>query len=758
MASLGQWSTHLVHAILAWFRNAEVPVPTTPEWTGTRALIDPFPPPPLKILPAPDLTMASKKITMVITWAIAPSPLPVNGPVPVWLAGGDTVSSTPYYINILSRYLLFSAILLILIAFGILLLVCYSGHARDAFDYLLGKAISAYWLSEKSGVGPSPSRLKYRSCAINAARKTSPYYFQLGERFVIRRRLRRRNFHQCRQCLCRVTRTRHSGLAVETRQLRQPSLVSHALNVWIHAVVRRLKDFFGHKSVQGAVLSFLLVVLWVTGPHVLNGLLAVVALMNRSFDQILDFKDAILFGCWEALQKGERLLTCICEWLILKLFDSFWGAIALLLFGLLTWPLASSIQSLPEHSSWVADQVWQIAVMFWPQQLLDLFIGRPLIGYAAMVGLVFYSIICVVAELCHRLFAWDTVKNGFVEVGITYKFRISCTIEKVDDHKRKLHDKKDQLVDGNTHLEVKIAKHQDRNDDPHGETIDYQSLYEELRNQREQDRRAVGQLTLQSDVGPPPKNIEHLSTSTRSRTSRQDRNLATTHGKGTFVSDMESSVHALGTKAKTPLECLEHGKDLVDLQSKVELLTAELKDKDAKLEDQKETSAKLETALADLTAVIESIEAMNLAGTSRHLPVPSCAELLEAFESDGVQQEYLTMYTDMGYSDEVAVGLIDHKGYFRIEEVAVALDHWASTKHDLKFQIGYLEKYQSCERALKDNPQAEPLEQGYRLPQFLGGKHDDDPERIVVWLHHNGADENNLLAHYSGMRNHIPSL
>ncbi|KAI4281303.1 MAG: hypothetical protein L6R38_003799 [Xanthoria sp. 2 TBL-2021] len=660
--------------------------------------------------------------------------------------------------------------------------------------------------------------------------------------------------------------------------LRQPSLVSYALNVWIHAVVRRLKDFFGHKSVQGAVLSFLLVVLWVTGPHVVNELLAVVALMNRSFDQILDFKDAFLFGCWEALQKGERILTCICEWLIVKLFDSFWGAIALLLFGLLTWPLASSIQSLPEHSSWVADQVWQIAVIFWPQQLLDLFIGRPLIGYAAMVGLVFYSIICVVAELCHRLFAWDTVKNGFVEVGITYKFRISCTIEKVDDHKRKLNDNKDQLVDGNTHLEVKIAKHRDRNDDPHGETIDYQSLYEELRNQREHNQRAVGQLTAQSDVGPPHKNIEHLSTSTRSRTSRQDRNLATTHGKGTFISDMESSVHALGTKAKTPLECLEHGKDLVDLQSKVELLTADLKDKDAKLEDQKETSAKLETALADLTkssddfgkantiangppkeverrnewlactgmvasrfrhpkiqgsatlceqlerlrgsldvnsrlveklehelgaahaelkshaeeaakppskalasfsqsfpqgfdiiptasidaqcgfyAVIESIEAMNLAGTSRHLPVPSCADLLEAFESDDVQQKYLTMYTDMGYSDEVAVGLIDHKGYFRIEEVAVALDHWASTKHDLKFQIGYLEKYQSCEGVLKDNPQGEPLEQGYRLPQLLGGKHDDDPERIVVWLHHNGAGENSLLAHYSGMRNHIPS-
>lgn len=86
---------------------------------------------------------------MVITWAIAPSPLPVNGPVPVWLADGDTVSSTPYYINILSRYLLFSAILLILIAFGILLLVCYSGHARDAFDYLLGKAICKHFLIPK---------------------------------------------------------------------------------------------------------------------------------------------------------------------------------------------------------------------------------------------------------------------------------------------------------------------------------------------------------------------------------------------------------------------------------------------------------------------------------------------------------------------------------------------------------------------------------------------------------------------------------
>ena len=143
-------------------------------------------------------------------------------------------------------------------------------------------------------------------------------------------------------------------------------------------------------------------------------------------------------------------------------------------------------------------------------------------------------------------------------------------------------------------------------------------------------------------------------------------------------------------------------------------------------------------------AVIESIKAMNLSRTAQPLPVPSCADLLAAYKSYDVQQSCREWCAAMDFSNKDTTIELGREGYFSVEQVFQALDHWASTEHrGLKFQIGYLKQHG-------------PHEQAYQPPQLVGCKHDDDPDCIVVWLHHNGACEDSDLAHYSGMRNHTP--
>lgn len=503
-----------------------------------------------------------------------------------------------------------------------------------------------------------------------------------------------------------------------------------------------------------------------------------------------------------------------------------------MLFGLLTWPLASSIRSLPLYSPWVADRLWQIVVLFWPQQLLNFFIAWPLVGYAAIAGLVFYSILCVVVQLCHRLFAWDTIKNGSVEIGIAFKFRISFRIEKVDDHGAKLNDNRYRLVDSSDDLQVKITKQQESIEEPNAATVDYQRLYEELRKQHKQDQKAVGQDAVPKDVGPRHKNIDDLSISTKSHMSRQEKDLAITHGDYTPVSDIKQSIHTHGIS-----ESVESRRELAYLRRTSKSLAAQLDDREEELKAEKETSApraevdranltslaaaektvaslneqlkdlrgsldvslervgelenelhtargelgtargELESHAAEATkaknralasfsktfpggfdiiptagtdtqcgfhAVIESIKAMNLSRTTQPLPVPYCADLLAAYKSHDVQQSCHGWCANMEFSDKDTTAELGRTGYFSIEQAFQALDHWASTEHGgLKFQIGYLKQHG-------------PLEQAYQPPQLVGCKHDDDPDCIVVWLHHNGAGEDSLIAHYSGMRNHTP--
>ena len=157
-------------------------------------------------------------------------------------------------------------------------------------------------------------------------------------------------------------------------------------------------------------------------------------------------------------------------------------------------------------------------------------------------------------------------------------------------------------------------------------------------------------------------------------------------------------------------------------------------------------------------AVIESMKAMNAADPNKQQPVPTAAELQAAFQSPQVQQTVLDWSKALGSSDTQANAALRRKGDFSIEEISLALDHWATTRNNLKLQIGYLRKNGFCKGKLQaDGLWEEFLEQGYSSPQLVWCRHQEDPECTVIWIHHNGLGEDDAAAHYSGMRNHLPA-
>ncbi|KAL8926098.1 MAG: hypothetical protein Q9172_001926 [Xanthocarpia lactea] len=157
-------------------------------------------------------------------------------------------------------------------------------------------------------------------------------------------------------------------------------------------------------------------------------------------------------------------------------------------------------------------------------------------------------------------------------------------------------------------------------------------------------------------------------------------------------------------------------------------------------------------------ALIESMNAMNAADPNRQQPVPTAAELQAAFESPQVQRTVLDWSKALGSSDTQANAALRRKGDFSIEEISLALDQWATTRNNLKLQIGYLRKNGSCKGKLQaDGLWEEFVEQGYSSPQLVWCRHQEDPECTVIWLHHNGLGEDDAAAHYSGMRNHLPA-
>ncbi|KAL8835501.1 MAG: hypothetical protein Q9176_006850 [Flavoplaca citrina] len=154
--------------------------------------------------------------------------------------------------------------------------------------------------------------------------------------------------------------------------------------------------------------------------------------------------------------------------------------------------------------------------------------------------------------------------------------------------------------------------------------------------------------------------------------------------------------------------------------------------------------------LCGFYAVVESIKARNNYTENHQLPVPSTAELLHAIASR--QQSMRDFHRASGLSEADADDAAQRNNYFSAEEIFIALDQWATDKN-LKFQLGYIRRFGSCRIDGSDDDCPDP---GYAAPVLWSGPHDDDPGRIVIWIHYTGGLDNDPTAHWSGMRQHTP--
>ncbi|KAL8913711.1 MAG: hypothetical protein Q9171_001561 [Xanthocarpia ochracea] len=690
--------------------------------------------------------------------------------------------------------------------------------------------------------------------------------------------------------------------------------------------------------------------------YVLDGLCAVVNFRDRCFDRTLDFKGALLFGCEDFLQEGEHVLTCICDWLIVKIFDSYWGYRAIpIIIRWITIRVPSLILSFPEHGRRLGFQLWQIAKLCWPQQLVTLLACDPVLGAAATVGILIHTMFCVGEGFCQESI-WYIISSGLVEIGVAYKTRVRHILEEEEDKRANPSNGKGEPYDSNTRLEAKFIERQDRNEVLGGGSEGYKSLFDNFCKERKQEQedfqkeREAFLVTIRDKDGTISRFVSEKST-------KMQKNNAKIRG-------VEQTVYDLETKVQIPLGCPEHDEVITGLQKTVQILTNDVKAKNLEMEASDETwSTGIEKAVADLAkaqrslkaandvstrlrdenkalkeqlrrsnaiardvqrfsskkgnvfngrytsqrsralagfardelesevewlrwevsnpwdldnyheswknkilrghlisesmnnsklsaeldalrmqllssqdvreltimhekeitrletkynkvkeelqeelkaartelqalkdeaaklpdrvhtlynqrfpdgfdilptaskgaqcgfyAVIESMKAMNAADPNRQQPVPTAAELQAAFQSPQVQQTVLDWSKALGSSDTQANAALRREGDFSIEEISLALDHWATTRNNLKLQIGYLRKNGSCKGKLQaDGLWEEFLEQGYSSPQLVWCRHQEDPECTVIWLHHNGLGEDDAAAHYSGMRNHLPA-
>ena len=154
--------------------------------------------------------------------------------------------------------------------------------------------------------------------------------------------------------------------------------------------------------------------------------------------------------------------------------------------------------------------------------------------------------------------------------------------------------------------------------------------------------------------------------------------------------------------------------------------------------------------LCGFYAVIESIKARNDDEQNHQLPVPSTTDLLHAISLR--QQSIREFHRESGLSEADADDAAQRNNYFSAEEIFIALDQWATDKN-LKFQLGYVRRFRSCRL---DGSEEDCPDPGYAAPVLWSGPHDDDPGRIVIWIHYTGGFDNDPTAHWSGMRQHIP--
>ncbi|KAL8854113.1 MAG: hypothetical protein Q9221_001035 [Calogaya cf. arnoldii] len=480
----------------------------------------------------------------------------------------------------------------------------------------------------------------------------------------------------------------------------------------------------------------------------MNGMLAATALIYRCCDRFLDLKDAFLFECWDVLEQG-------CDRLIDTIFHSPWGLLMLPVGGWIALFLARSIQSLPQHAPWFADQLWDVFMSFWPQQLLAIMVICPFIGIGAIVGILIHAAICAVARIFDHSMCLCT--GELANCGISSELD---TREQQQLHDMSANGAADQSPspDG---LQAKLAAPKESNSKLHDEIRMLRSTRDknaqtiiELRKQasnakkqeeeihtlslkRDQDAQAIFELQDRvSQSGEREQDLQGQITLLREAEKAALRRRADDAEKK--VVELEDKVETLQGEAETlESEAVDMSKKFGEVVESLKTATAELK---AHADEAAKTSNKawaaftqsfsegfhiLPAASTDFQcgfyAIIESIKGLNYVDKSRKLPVPSPSELVDAMNLGWIISTGAPKVTEGPAA--TAAGL---NGWVSLDELFMTLNLWATT-YNLKFQIGHIKELGSSEGEQPDPDK----HQGSSRPDLLFSPYEDDPERIV---------------------------
>ena len=277
----------------------------------------------------------------------------------------------------------------------------------------------------------------------------------------------------------------------------------------------------------------------------------------------------------------EHVLTCICDWLIVKILGSYWSYLALpIIIRWITLRVPSLILSLPEHGRWFGFQLWQIAKLCWPQQLVTLLAYDSVLGAAATVGILFHTMFCVGEGFCHQSI-WYIISSGLVEIGVAYKTRLRHILEEEKDKRANPSSEKDEPNDSNTPLEAKLIKRQDHNEVLGGGSRGYKSLFDNSCKERKQEQEDFQNEREAFLVTMRDKNETISRLESENSTEMQKYNAK--------IGGLEQTVSDLEAKIQVPSGCPEHKEVITGLQEKVQILTNDVKAKDLEIKASDET-------------------------------------------------------------------------------------------------------------------------------------------------------------------------
>ncbi|KAL8670124.1 MAG: hypothetical protein Q9168_005320 [Polycauliona sp. 1 TL-2023] len=720
---IGQWPAHLVNTVMAWFRQTKSPASTTLKWsgitwTGSRALIDPFPPPPIKKFPAPDMAISSTKITMTMNWDVAPWQMPVKGTAP-WVKYGDELSAIGRHDNSVNQHLqnLINALVVLTLLLLALLFALVAGRLiGNVVGYIVGRAI--YYLI------PSTSHPKHRVLVrFRLARDTDLLPSTPGA-------VHRLAFFNWEHAF------------------RSPaSIVIVAFTPAPNAMSTRCELVLRNALWIGHILAEILVIGWPSQwikYQFCMPLIAIVAAIG-----IIAFsKLCILLG-----------------------FCYSWRTWYLDQYGSTDIPGTEHVQgqtatSTEEPATVSADfsgkdEGPSTKAVVSAEQLCD---SKSKVESHHLKKQVPATIGAADSTQSLSQLEFHQKSKPAKRIDASHKDTIDQlkashqeAIDKLDtEYKSDIKQLEAAHQEDIAKLKVKSAEELKTSEtlaesqialvESQGETIKaeadakrkLQSQYNDLREEHSKCKPQLSQASTEAETEKTTlRKRAHDADQEVTRLKEQIATLQDTATKSSkAIKDLESKLPAAEAGPSAYIEGKSQGPlRAYDLFHRSFLDGFDILPADST------------KGQCGFYAAIQSIKAMSEADPSRKLPVPSLDDLQKTIPT--VQQKMEKRFKEFSLLDE-AREASKREGYFSTEEICIALNAWSVSKgHNLLVELGIYKQHESC----KVSSSGEIIDQIFPPPMMISTEHRDHCEPIIVWLHHNGVE--GLLAHYSGMRNHL---